>query len=229
MVGEQLVTGDRSLQPGDVIRIGHSQLVFVHRLAEAFSDSSAVARGRCGRDGASRPPSAATTTTSERAGRAAARRRSRTAAARRGSSSRARRTTSGRLEDRPGRGQALPPGLRAGQGPDVGQHGRAGPGRPGRGDAHRRRRPCCCLPHGYQGEPPGRGPGGGRLAELVGRSHYHRVSHVLAATVMREGEAVLARNVHGRQHPGQPRQPGRDPRHQRDLRARSAAAARSWG
>ena len=48
----------------------------------------------------------------------------------------------------------------------------------------------------------------------------------LASTVMREGEAVLARNVIGRQHAGQPRQPGRNPRHQRASAPRSAAAAR---
>ncbi len=43
--------------------------------------------------------------------------------------------------------------------PDVGQHGRAGPGRPGRGDADRRRGGAA-LPRDYQGEPRGRGPGG---------------------------------------------------------------------
>ncbi len=42
LVGDQLVKGDWVLRPGDVIRIGRSQLVFVHRLAEAFSDSSTI-------------------------------------------------------------------------------------------------------------------------------------------------------------------------------------------
>ena len=32
------------LKPGDVIRIGHTQLVFVHKLSEAFSDASTVVR-----------------------------------------------------------------------------------------------------------------------------------------------------------------------------------------
>ena len=44
VVGEQLLMGDWTLQPGDVIRIGHSRLIFVHHLTEAFSDSTMVAR-----------------------------------------------------------------------------------------------------------------------------------------------------------------------------------------
>ena len=41
-VGDQRLAGDWALRPGDVIRIGHCQLVFVHSLSEAFSDSSTV-------------------------------------------------------------------------------------------------------------------------------------------------------------------------------------------
>jgi predicted component of type VI protein secretion system len=44
IVGNQRIKGDWLLHPGDNIRIGGSQLVFVYRLAEAFSDSSAVVR-----------------------------------------------------------------------------------------------------------------------------------------------------------------------------------------
>ena len=44
LVGTQRVMGDWALQPGDIIRIGRSQLVFVHRLAEAFADSTSVMR-----------------------------------------------------------------------------------------------------------------------------------------------------------------------------------------
>ena len=44
MVGTQRVVGDWTLHPGDIIRIGRSQLVFVHRLAEAFADSTSVMR-----------------------------------------------------------------------------------------------------------------------------------------------------------------------------------------
>ncbi|MBN2024796.1 MAG: sigma 54-interacting transcriptional regulator [Pirellulales bacterium] len=38
MVGDQRVTGDWVLRPADVIRVGRSQLVFVHHLTEAFND-----------------------------------------------------------------------------------------------------------------------------------------------------------------------------------------------
>jgi Nif-specific regulatory protein len=38
MVGEQRITTDWALQPGDAIRVGQSQLVFVHRLSDAFDD-----------------------------------------------------------------------------------------------------------------------------------------------------------------------------------------------
>ena len=44
VVGDQRVTSDWTLQPGDVIRVGRSQLVFVHRLTEAFNDPPTAAR-----------------------------------------------------------------------------------------------------------------------------------------------------------------------------------------
>lgn len=44
IVGSQVVSGDWNLKPGDVIRIGHTQLVFVHKLSDAFSDSSTLVR-----------------------------------------------------------------------------------------------------------------------------------------------------------------------------------------
>src|SRR5262249_5743968 len=40
-VGNQQVKGDYMLQPGEVIRIGHSQMAFVHELASAFPDPAA--------------------------------------------------------------------------------------------------------------------------------------------------------------------------------------------
>ena len=52
------------------------------------------------------------------------------------------------------------------------------------------------LPHGYQGDPRAEA-----LEVVASRSssvhHYHPISPVLAVTVMREAEAVLARNVMG--------------------------------
>src|SRR5262249_47277597 len=41
LVGSDPVRGDYVLQPGEIIRIGHSQMAFVHDLAAAFPDSSA--------------------------------------------------------------------------------------------------------------------------------------------------------------------------------------------
>ena len=42
VVGDHLLKEDWPLKPGDVIRIGHSQLVFVHNLSDAFSEASAA-------------------------------------------------------------------------------------------------------------------------------------------------------------------------------------------
>ncbi|HUY88067.1 MAG TPA: sigma 54-interacting transcriptional regulator [Pirellulales bacterium] len=39
-VGGELIQGDKVLSPGEIIRIGNSQLAFVHDLSKAFSDSS---------------------------------------------------------------------------------------------------------------------------------------------------------------------------------------------
>ena len=47
MVGDQQIQGDWTLQPTDVIRVGRSQLVFVHHLTEAFNEpATAVTRPR---------------------------------------------------------------------------------------------------------------------------------------------------------------------------------------
>jgi Nif-specific regulatory protein len=40
MVGDQLLKKDQVLHPGDIVRIGQCQLVFVNRLSEAFPDSA---------------------------------------------------------------------------------------------------------------------------------------------------------------------------------------------
>jgi Nif-specific regulatory protein len=42
LVGNEPIHGDYELQPGDIVRIGHCQLAFVHDLTKAFPDSSAV-------------------------------------------------------------------------------------------------------------------------------------------------------------------------------------------
>jgi len=43
-VGDSALHGEHALQPGEVIRIGNSQLAFVFDLAKAFPDSSAIVR-----------------------------------------------------------------------------------------------------------------------------------------------------------------------------------------
>lgn len=40
MVGAVMVSGDCTLKAGDMIRIGHTQLVFVHKLSDAFASSA---------------------------------------------------------------------------------------------------------------------------------------------------------------------------------------------
>ena len=143
-------------QPGDVIRIGRSQLVFVHKLSEAFSDSESLMRRaeREASDRARTPSSRRRRRPTPACCRPASRPRSRTAAARRSSSNRPRTNPRPCLQDR-GRGrQALPAGLRAGQGPRRGDDGRAGPGRPVRGDASRRRRRAAVAPRSAARRPP---------------------------------------------------------------------------
>jgi Nif-specific regulatory protein len=44
VVGDEILKGDRLLQAGDVIRIGRCQLVFVHSLTQAFSDAGPLVR-----------------------------------------------------------------------------------------------------------------------------------------------------------------------------------------
>lgn len=44
LAGKTPIRGDYALQPGDVIRIGHSHLAFVNDLSKAYPDSSAVLR-----------------------------------------------------------------------------------------------------------------------------------------------------------------------------------------
>ncbi len=49
--GNKMVRGDWPLKPGDIIRIGHTQLVFVHKLSEAFSRRATPARRPAGAGG----------------------------------------------------------------------------------------------------------------------------------------------------------------------------------
>jgi Nif-specific regulatory protein len=193
VVGENLLKGDLALTPGDVIRIGHSQLVFVHRLSEAFSDSSTVVRRPSGDGG--KPADSATqdesgvladydpATITHRRGQT--RFLERGAAEEESSISQMGRAAAklcrlafelGKAPDAVKMAELALNGLFEGIQVDAGA--------------------LLLLPRDFQGEP------GGSDLEVVA-SHtitelrYHRVASFLATTVMREGEAVLARNVLG--------------------------------
>jgi Nif-specific regulatory protein len=190
LVGNMRVRGDWTLNVGDVVRVGHSQLVFVHRLSEAFSDSSAIVRRN---DDGPTPPEAdqdsnvligcePTTITHRR-----------------------------------GQTKFLEPGEEE-ETTGISKIGRAAaklcrlafelakaPDIPSMADLALR-----CLLENTETDaaallllPPHAATtqNAEKLEVVASRStteqHYHRVSPSLAATVLREGEAVLARNVLG--------------------------------
>jgi len=190
IVGDRMVKGDWVLKPGDLIRIGRSQLVFVHRLAQAFTNASTAfspsdsdeMKTFAGEDDSS------VLVDSELA----------------------------RITHRRGQTKFLEPGDETASG--ISRIGRAATklcrlafelakapdaetvatlGLEGLADGTMiDAGAVLMLPRGFEGEP--------KAAQLevlasISRSerHYQRISAVLAETVMREGEAVLARNVSG--------------------------------
>jgi Nif-specific regulatory protein len=193
MIGREVVHGDWPLQPGDVIRIGHTQLVFVHKLSEAFASSgegSSVIRR------ATLPPAdSAEAELSDESNVLAVNEP----------------TT---ITHRRGQTKFLAPGKEAEDG--VSKMGRAaaklcrmafelakavdlvamaelaltGLAEGTQTDAGA----VLLLPQNLQGPPRGE-----QLELIASRSssehRYHRVSDFLASMVLREGEAVLARNV----------------------------------
>ena len=215
MVGSEMVRGDWLLKPGHIVRIGHTQLVFVHKLSDAFTssgDGSSVIRRLS--------PEAPPADRRRRRANVLAASEPTTITHRRGKTKLLAPGEAGgerRLEDRPRGGEALPPGLRVGQGARRGRDGRVGAGGPGRGNAERRRR-AAALVGQRAGRAARRRPGGHRLAKFLGASlppglelpGHHRDAR-------RRGGAGPQRDR--RQHVGHPRQPRRNPGHQRDLRA----------
>ncbi len=193
MVGDRLVMSDTPLRPGDVIRIGRSQLVFVHRLSDAFSESGTTMR-RPVRTG-EKP---ATDETGDEIDVLAGSEPT-TITHRRGQT----RLLGPPDEDETAgvsrMGQAAARLCRLAyelaKAPDVAtlaELALKGLTRSTRTDAAA----LLLLPWNGPGDPKG------QALEVVA-SHsdsehrYHRVSNFLATTVMREGEAVLARNVMG--------------------------------
>ena len=200
MVGNQVVRGDWLLNPSDIIRIGHTQLVFVHKLADAYvssGDTSSVVR-RMSPDGPQTPAG-----TPEDESNVLSIHEPTTITHRRGQT---KFLVPGKEEEEKKEGEesgvskigraaaklcrlafelAKAPdvasmanlaltGLTAGTQTDSGA--------------------LLLLSTNFQGEPRGED-----LEIIASRSftkhRYHRVSNFLASTVLREGEAVLARNV----------------------------------
>ena len=198
VVGEQLLSGDWVLRPGDMIRIGHSQLVFVHNLSQAFGDSNnplrrtdparaatdqeAEATENLAADESSVLASYEPTTITHRKGQT---RFLESTEEGEGGISKIGRAAAklcrlafelGKAADAGGMAEMALSGLFQSLPIDAGA--------------------LLLLPRDFQGSPTG--------AELevvasrtAGDARYHRVSNFLAATVLREGEAVLARNVAG--------------------------------
>ena len=197
LVGDQLIKSDWVLRPGDVIRIGRSQLVFVHRLSDAFSDTSTSIR-RPPIEGKSPQPS-------ESSGLSApadddssvlaacdpatiTHRRGQTRLLELGDEEASGVSKVGRAAaklcrlafelakapDLAAMADLALGGLSAGTQTDAGA--------------------LLLLPRNVQGPPRGED-----LEVVASRStsthRYHRISNVLATMVMREGEAVMARNV----------------------------------
>jgi Nif-specific regulatory protein len=194
-VGEQLIRGDWPLQAGDVIRLGHTQLVFVHRLAEAFSDMASPPRR-----GGEIQAEEQTTSSEDDSHVLGAPQESATIVHRRGQT------------------RFLEPG--------EDQENESGVSRIGRAAAKLCRLAFelakapdlatmadVALTGLFDSTPTDAGalllvPQDGSeestgddlqlvASRTVADARYHRVSAFLASTVMREGEAVLARNVQG--------------------------------
>jgi transcriptional regulator with GAF, ATPase, and Fis domain len=191
-IGTQRIVGDHVLKAGDIIRIGRSQLIFVHTLADAFSDSSAAVRTAglpqdgtgtaFGDDDANVLEEFGPTTITHRRGQTkfldpepveepgiskvgrAAAKLCRLA------------FELAKSADVTAMAELALDGLAQGTQTDAGA--------------------VMLLPDDYQGPPKA-----DALLVIASRSssshRYHRLPHVLAETVIREGEAVLARNVMG--------------------------------
>jgi len=194
VVNEQLIKGDRLLVPGDVIRIGRSQLVFVHTLSQAFAESTAVVR-RTDREVVSEDtvfPAA------EDEADVLAEYDPTTIMHRRGQTRFLEPTEgspSGLAKVSEGAAQLCRLAFELARAPDVAQMAEvalAGLFEAARVDAGA----VLLLPRDYHGTPAGTD-----LVLVASRTssdrRYHRMPNFLANTVMREGEAVLARNVRG--------------------------------
>ncbi len=196
LVGTRVVQGDYTLQPGDVIRIGHCQLAFVHDLAKAFPDTTAVLREFNARGVGETDTVASLEALDD--GNVLAESESATITHRRGQTR--------FLEPADGEETVIPKVGRAAAQlcrlafelakatdlPSIARLALAGVFEATQVDAGA----VLMLPGGAA-----EGALGTELEVIATRSDtefpYHRVSNFLASTVLREGEAVLARNIMG--------------------------------
>ncbi len=197
MVAEKIIRGDCQLKPGDIIRIGHTQLLFVHKLSDAFTSSAGgTLAGR-------RPPAEAAPLQPEASAEALdddsdvlAPSEPTTITHRKGKT---KLLALGEEEEsgvsKMGRAAAKLCRLafELAKAPDVAAMAElalAGLAEGTQTDAGA----LLLLSPGAQGAPRGED-----LEVVALRSstphRYHRISNFLASTVLREGEAVLARNV----------------------------------
>ena len=195
MIGGEMVRSDWPLNPGDIIRIGHTQLVFVHKLSEAFSSSgngsSVVRRSSPG-------TLEVLEDISDEESNVLAVNEPTTITHRRGQT---KFLAAGKEEEevdgvsKMGRAAAKLCRLafelaKTGEVASMAELALVGLAEGTQTDAGA----LLLLPPSAQGEPRGE-----QLEIVASRSssshNYHRVSDFLASTVLREGEAVLARNV----------------------------------
>jgi Nif-specific regulatory protein len=192
-VANTRVRGDYILRPGDIVRIGQSQLRFVHDLSKAFTESTVGPLDELDTVGPEEINGLASDDSS-------------VLSIHEPSTITHRRVQTKFLEPHEPEDQNLPKIGRAAaslcrlafelaQAPDVtsiADLALAGLFHATQVDAGA----LFVLPRNYEGEP-----NSGDLEMVAARTDsqlpYHRVSSVLASTVLREGEAVLARNVMG--------------------------------
>ena len=196
-VGKKLIKGDWVLRRGDVIRIGHSRLMFAYDLSEVFTDASMrlgvasdsveATAGAVDDDESNVLAAYDPTTITHRRGQTRFL----------GSSEKADQREDAAEIPRMGR-QAIQFGRlafelgKAPNVPELADQALKGLFEGTKVDAGA----VLMLPWDFPGEP-----GGPDLKVVASRTkaraRYHRVASFLATTVMREGEAVLARNIMG--------------------------------
>ena len=191
IVGDQVVIGDWILKPGDVIRIGHTQLVFVHKLSDAFSEAGALVR-RSSPDTAPIEEAAEDSSSVLTAGEPTTitHRRVQTKFLVPGEEEESGISKIGRAA-----AKLCRLAFELAKAPDITSLSEMAlkglaEGTPTDSGA------VLIVPRDFSGDP--RGENLEIVAALSSSQHkYNRVSNFLASTVMREGEAVMARNVMG--------------------------------